>query len=105
MIRKFIISFLIGWVSAFAIWLFLVLFYIPKQEVGLYQGGEPWLYDVLRCKLDIAKNTPSPKIIILAGSNAFWGMKCGLIEKELGKPIVNMSFHGGFSIDFYPSSL
>lgn len=51
-------------------------------------------------KEELLKNTPSPKIIIIGGSNAAFGFDSGLISRKTGIPVVNTGLQGGLGIRF-----
>jgi hypothetical protein len=57
----------------------------------------PWVpkksyFGALQLKLQALKNTPSPKIIFVGGSNLAYGLDSNTVEKALGLPVVNMGF-------------
>lgn len=43
---------------------------------------------------------PSPKVIIVGGSNASMGINSAVLQDSLGLPIVNMAIHGGLGLFF-----
>jgi hypothetical protein len=48
----------------------------------------------------VADEIKSPKVIIIAGSNALFGVNSGIIEAAVGYPVVNLSAHAELSIGF-----
>src|SRR5687767_287322 len=46
------------------------------------------------------RDTPSPRIILVGGSNLAFGIKSKLLEEQTGRPIVNMGLHWGLGINF-----
>lgn len=44
--------------------------------------------------------TPSPKIILVGGSNLSFGIDSPTIERAFGRPVVNMSLNAGLGIQF-----
>jgi hypothetical protein len=42
----------------------------------------------------------SPKVMVIGGSNATFGIDSELLEKALCKPVVNMSLHAGLGFEF-----
>ena len=52
-----------------------------------------------------AKNIKKEKIIILAGSNAIFGINSPLLEKKTGYPVLNLSSHAALDLVFYNSVL
>ncbi|MBN1449647.1 MAG: hypothetical protein JW963_01415 [Anaerolineales bacterium] len=49
-------------------------------------------------KLDLLKNTPSPRIIITGGSNVAFGIDSELIEKNLHLPVINHGLVVGLGV-------
>jgi hypothetical protein len=46
------------------------------------------------------ESLPSPKIVLIAGSNFAYGINSEMIEKSLQKPVVNMAMHYDYGTDF-----
>ncbi len=65
---------------------------IPATRVD-YMAG-------MNAKHERLKSLPSPKVIIIGGSNATFGMDSETIERALCRPVVNMAIHGGLNFDF-----
>lgn len=68
-------------------------------------GGESWKHIDNPTALIIEKtqrleNLESPKVVIVGGSSAFFGMNSNVIENSLSKPVVNMAQFAGFGLDF-----
>jgi hypothetical protein len=51
-------------------------------------------------KIHLLENTPSPKIIIIGGSNAAFGFDSQILRDRLGMPVVNTGLQGGVGIRF-----
>ncbi|MEO5356735.1 MAG: hypothetical protein H7844_05480 [Nitrospirae bacterium YQR-1] len=51
-------------------------------------------------KIKILERIPSPKLIVVGGSDIALGVDCGKIEKILNIPSVNFGLYGGVSIKF-----
>ena len=49
-------------------------------------------------QLDLLKNTPSPRIILVGGSNVSFGMDAGLMQRTLGIPVINDGLHAGLGV-------
>jgi hypothetical protein len=88
-IRKFIKACLI--IAALVV-LFLgsVFIAIRPDPLHYYQGS------VL--KLDLLKNTPSPRIIITGGSNVAFGIDSELIEESFHLPVINHGLVVGLGV-------
>ena len=63
-------------------------------------GGKPGFGDtyesVIQRKYEKLKNIEGPKIVIIGGSNAAFGIDVPLMEQETGYPVANMGMHAGF---------
>jgi hypothetical protein len=88
-IRKFIKA---SFLTAAIIVLVLggIFFSIQPDPLHYYQGS------VL--KLDLLKNTPSPRIIVTGGSNIAFGIDSELMEKSLGLPVINHGLVVGLGV-------
>jgi len=66
---------------------------IPPDASGFFQASV-----VKSARL---QNTPSPRIILIGGSNVAFGIDSELMEARLGLPVVNMGMHGGIGESSY----
>src|SRR5688572_21345445 len=63
----------------------------------------PWETNYLAATIDKHQRlagTRPPRIIFIGGSNLPFGIKSDMMQKELGRPIVNMGLVAGLGIDF-----
>lgn len=51
-----------------------------------------------RLQLDLLKNAPSPRIILVGGSNVSFGIDAELMQQTLGIPVINDGLHAGLGI-------
>jgi hypothetical protein len=51
-----------------------------------------------RLQLELLKNTPSPRIILVGGSNVSFGLDAELMQRTLGIPVINDGLHAGLGI-------
>jgi hypothetical protein len=49
-------------------------------------------------KLNLLKTTPSPRIILIGGSNVSFGIDSQLMKTKLGVPVINYGLHGGLGV-------
>ncbi|MGO6879484.1 hypothetical protein ACC734_16845 [Rhizobium ruizarguesonis] len=93
---KTIISFLVG-----AMLVVGAQYWLWRNSLGSYNHlASYWIQDLYTLKGQVAANTTSPKILIMSGSNAMFGIDSRLLASIIGKPVVNMATHGGLSFDF-----
>ena len=51
-----------------------------------------------RIQLGLLKNTPSPRIILVGGSNVSFGIDAELMQRSLGIPVINDGLHAGLGV-------
>jgi hypothetical protein len=49
-------------------------------------------------QLELLKNTPSPRIILVGGSNVSFGINAELMQQRLGIPVINDGLHAGLGL-------
>lgn len=49
-------------------------------------------------QMELLKNTPSPRIILVGGSNVSFGIDAELMQRRLGIPVINDGLHAGLGI-------
>ena len=49
-------------------------------------------------QIDLLKNTPSPRIILVGGSNVSFGIDAELMQRTLGIPVINDGLHAGLGV-------
>jgi len=52
-----------------------------------------------KLKMDLLRNTPSPRVLIMGGSNTVFAINSERMQNELGLPVVNTSLHGEIVIN------
>jgi hypothetical protein len=70
-----------------------------------YQFGAPIpaSYDVsywITWKKHLAENTPGKRLLIVGDSSSLFGVDSEALGKAIGRPVVNMSLHGGLPLDW-----
>lgn len=76
-------------------------YYCFTFQLGARVEAEWWLKDVYSYKDHVAQKTPSPKIIIISGSNGLFGMDSGIISERTGYPVVNLAGHAAMDLEFF----
>ena len=85
---------------------FLVLFSCVYYWAFVFQYGSPvraawWLKNVYDIKENIGESITGRKIIIVSGSNSWFGMNSSIIEAATGKKVLNLSGHASLDINFH----
>lgn len=74
---------------------------IMVLSLGLsYKDAAPDLLNALKDKHDLLRNTPSPKIILLGGSNVSFGINSQLIVDHFKMPVVNMGLYAEIGLKY-----
>lgn len=85
-------------------------FFINLLQVGLLTsamialifvtiGPDPGHYFTgSRLQLELLKNTPGPRIILVGGSNVSFGIDAELMQRTLGIPVINDGLHAGLGL-------
>lgn len=58
-----------------------------------------------RHKVELLKETPTPRIILAGGSSSPYGTNCALIAKECGVSCINVGVTASLGVDFYISMI
>ena len=77
----------------------LALFIIPNNKIP--DGSLFASYD----KHQRLSSLPSPKIILVGGSNLPFGVKSQVIEEVMGMPVADMGLHAGLGLNFILSEV
>jgi len=74
----------------------IVFYFDPYKKHDLEYSYNAVIID----KYKRLKDTPSPKIVLIAGSNFAYGINSKLIADSLQKPVVNMAIHYDYGTKF-----
>src|SRR5689334_19236212 len=55
---------------------------------------------IMRAKLDVADSLPSPKILLVGGSNVRFGFSAEQIERDTRVPAVNLALSADLGVDY-----
>lgn len=80
----------IGAITFAAFWTVLVL-----GQIGTPLPGSLWVDGAMAKKQALAEAIRVPKIAIVAGSNALFGVRSPLLEQAWGRPVINLAVNAG----------
>lgn len=66
-------------------------------QLGAPVQAEYWLYESAIVKHNLIAAIKEPKLVVLGGSNALFGIDSSLLEHTLGIPTINLALHGSLS--------
>lgn len=84
-----------GAALAALLWLLLL-----AGQLGRPTASNAWISQAYDYKLALAERIDEPKLVIVAGSNALFGLDSALLEKALGRPVVNLGVNAGIQSSF-----
>lgn len=67
--------------------------------LGAPVEAEHWFRDEMVLKRHLARNTPSPRLLLGGGSNVLFGLDSQLLAQAFGRPAVNLGLHAGLALD------
>lgn len=67
-------------------------------QLGNPHPNNRWIEGAITYKQQLAQEQPSPKIVVLAGSAAMFGVSSRYLEESYGRPAVNLGVNAGISL-------
>ena len=90
-LKSVLFSFIISW----ALFVIAALY-----QVGAPTASSSWIYELSTIKSNFANSIKTPKLLIVAGSNALFGISSRMITEETGIPTVNAAIHAGLGNNY-----
>ena len=84
-------------VLAFLTVVLLLLFLNVVFGPPLIAGG---FMEAMADKHRLLNTVPSPRVVVIGGSNAAFGLDSDELERAFHRPVVNMAIHGGLGFEF-----
>lgn len=69
-------------------------------QLGAPTLTSDWNYEVYQIREQVAQNTPSPKLLVISGSNAVFGISCEMIYQQTQVPCMNGGTNATLGIDY-----
>lgn len=67
-------------------------------QLGNSHPNNKWIEESIAYKQQLANSQPSPKIVVLAGSGAMFGINSHDLTEAFGRPVVNLGVNAGISL-------
>lgn len=90
---KFLLTFIIGIVFSFFVWVGIIF-----GQTGAATKGSQWVYDTYVKKQKLAKSIKQRKIVIVAGSNALFGIESKMLSRAFHMPVINYGVNAGIEL-------
>ena len=91
--------FIIGLVLGPTLGLLIFVGFIYTQ-LGVPTATSQWIFDISQKQDRLAAAIPGPRLLIVAGSGALFGLNAQLIDQQTGIPTINMGTHAGLHLDY-----
>jgi hypothetical protein len=92
---RYLRSLLLGFLLASILFVSAVLF-----QIGAPIESSRWLYEIYIIKNQIAQSIKVPKLTIISGSNAIFGISCKTIQQQSNVPCFNGGTNGALGTDY-----
>lgn len=79
---------------------FVIYFGLVEWQLGAPTTSSYWSFDLNTRKYARAASIPGPKLLIIGGSGALFGINARSLESELEVPTVNLSTHAALQIAY-----
>lgn len=93
--QRFWLTAALGFILATVVWLSGL-----EAELGVPTPTTRWVFEAYRKKDQIAAATPSPRVLVVAGSGALFGLDSEALSRAWGLPVVNMAVNAGLGLPY-----
>src|SRR3954468_5585619 len=69
-------------------------------SLGVPTQTSRWAYEVMQRKRLLAERAKSPKLLLVGGSGALFGVSARELEQETGWPTINLGCHAALGVSF-----
>ncbi|MBC3920298.1 hypothetical protein H8L32_22730 [Undibacterium sp. CY18W] len=90
------------WISATSIFLIWSVVWIIgiKYQLGSGTSSSRWVFDAYQHKIHAAQQASGPRVLIVAGSNAMFGIDSGMLEQDWQRPVINLGVNAGLGLPY-----
>lgn len=88
--NRFLLGLMLGLALVVGLWSLLLL-----GQAGHPVPTTQWIEKAYAQKLAIADSIKQPKLVVVAGSAAMFGIDSGTLERAVGRPVVNLGVNAG----------
>lgn len=90
------------WISFFTCLVTLSLVWIQglTSQIGTATPTSRWVFDAYQLKLQAAAKITEPKVLVVAGSNAMFGIDSKQLSAYWQRPTINLAVNAGLGLDY-----
>jgi len=93
--QRFWLAATLGFVLATIVWLAGL-----GAQLSVPTPTSRWVFEAYQKKTQIAAATPSPRVLIVAGSSALFGLDAVALSRAWDRPVVNMAVNAGLGLRY-----
>ncbi len=71
-----------------------------NTQLGTPTPTSRWVFDAYQLKLQAAEQITAPKVLVVAGSNAMFGIDSKLLSEYWQRPTINLAVNAGLGLDY-----
>lgn len=71
-----------------------------EQQLNAGTPGSRWVFDAYQHKIAAADKAPGPRVLVVAGSNALFGIDSGQLEAFWNRPVINLGVNAGLGLPY-----
>lgn len=71
-----------------------------KYQLGSATPSSRWVFDAYQHKIHAAQQINTPRVLVVAGSNALFGIDSGMLENFWQRPVVNLGVNAGLGLPY-----
>lgn len=71
-----------------------------RQQLGVPTPSSRWVFDAYQHKIAAADKVLTPRVLIVAGSNAMFGIDSRQIEAYWQRPVINLAVNAGLGLPY-----
>lgn len=93
--NSFLVALLLGSASVSVAWLALL-----AGQFGRPVAIDQWVAQVYAKKLELADAVSEPRVLVVGGSGALFGLDSSILSETLGRPVINLGVNAGVQSQF-----
>jgi hypothetical protein len=78
----------------------ILFFGLVRVQLGAPTSSSQWCFEMNRRKLESARRMAAPKLALVGGSGALFGLNARQLENDLGEPVINLGTHAALGVTY-----
>ena len=73
---------------------------LVRMQVGVPTESSRWVSEIYAKKMRAARSAPSPRLLLIGGSNVLFGVRAADLTGPLGVPVINLGVHADLGVEY-----